>query len=65
MGSRSANATTWAILKKPRYRPFYAEFDYDVASDTFKPLGSGTDCGHACHTIVKAKDYVFTAFPKR
>ena len=43
----------------------YAEFDYDVASDTFKPLGSGTDCGHACHTIVKAKDYVFTAFPKR
>jgi hypothetical protein len=43
----------------------YAEFDYEVASDTFKPLGSGTDCGHACHTIVKAKDYVFTAFPKR
>jgi hypothetical protein len=43
----------------------YAEFDYDAASDTFKPLGSGTNCGFACHTIVKAKDYVFTAYGKR
>jgi len=43
----------------------YAEFDYDSASDTFKPNGSGADCGFACHTIVKAKDYVFTAYPKR
>ena len=43
----------------------YAQFDYDTASDTFKPMGSGSDCGFACHTIVKAKDYVFTAYPKR
>jgi hypothetical protein len=43
----------------------YAQFDYDSASDTFRPFGSGADCGFACHTIVKAKDYVFTAFPKR
>ena len=43
----------------------YAEFDYDAASDTFKPLGSGTNCGYECHTIVKAKDYVFTAYGKR
>jgi Cytochrome P460 len=43
----------------------YAEFDYDTASDTFTPLGSGTDCGYACHTIVTKKDYVFTAYPKR
>jgi hypothetical protein len=43
----------------------YAEFDYDVASDTFKPLGTGTNCGYECHTIVKAKDYVFTAYGKR
>ena len=43
----------------------YAEFDYDAASDTFKPLGTGSNCGYGCHTIVKAKDYVFTAFPKR
>ena len=43
----------------------YAEFDYDAKSDTFTPLGSGTDCGFTCHTIVKAKDYVFTTYGKR
>jgi cytochrome P460 len=43
----------------------YAQFDYDAASDTFTPHGSGANCGYACHTIVKAKDYVFTAYPKR
>ena len=43
----------------------YAEFDYDPASDTFTPLGSGANCGYACHTIVAAKDYIFTAYPKR
>jgi hypothetical protein len=43
----------------------YAQFNYDAASDTFTPLGSGTNCGFACHTIVKAKDYVFTAYGKR
>jgi hypothetical protein len=43
----------------------YAQFNYDPASDTFTPLGTGAACGVACHTIVKAKDYVFTAYPKR
>ena len=43
----------------------YAQFNYDAASDTFTPLGTGAACGFACHTIVKAKDYVFTAYPKR
>ena len=43
----------------------YAQFNYDAASDTFKPLGTGANCGFACHTIVMAKDYVFTAYPKR
>jgi cytochrome P460 len=43
----------------------YAEFDYVAASDTFTPKGSGTNCGYACHTIVAAKDYVFTAYGKR
>jgi hypothetical protein len=43
----------------------YAEFDYDAASDTFTPLGTGSNCGYECHTIVKAKDYVFTAYGKR
>jgi len=43
----------------------YAEFYYDAASDTFKPEGTGSDCGFACHTIVAKKDYVFTVYGKR
>jgi Cytochrome P460 len=43
----------------------WAQFKYDAASDTFTPLGTGAKCGFACHTIVAAKDYVFTAYPKR
>jgi hypothetical protein len=43
----------------------YAQFNYDTASDSFTPLGTGANCGFSCHTIVKAKDYVFTAYPKR
>jgi len=43
----------------------YGQFNYDAASDTFSPLGNDAACGFACHTIVQAKDYVFTAYPKR
>jgi len=43
----------------------YAQFDYDAASDTFTPLGTGPGCGYECHTIVKSRDYVFTAYGKR
>ena len=43
----------------------YAQFNYDSASDTFTPFGTGAKCGFACHTILAAKDYVFTAYPKR
>jgi Cytochrome P460 len=43
----------------------YAQFNYNAASDTFTPEGSGANCGYACHTIVKAKDYIFTAYGKR
>lgn len=43
----------------------YAQFNYDAASDAFAPEGTGSDCGYACHTIVQAKDYVFTAYGKR
>jgi hypothetical protein len=43
----------------------YAQFNYDAASDTFTAEGTGADCGFACHTIVKAKDYVFTSYGKR
>jgi hypothetical protein len=43
----------------------YAQFDYDAGAEAFKPNGSGADCGYACHTIVTAKDFVFTGYPKR
>lgn len=51
----------------------YAVFKYDASSDTFMPgtltdpLPQGNDakCGHACHTIVKDRDYVFTDYARR
>ena len=43
----------------------YAQFLYDAASDTFTPSGSDAACGYACHTAVKAKDYIFTAYARR
>ena len=43
----------------------YAQFNYDSASDTFTPDGRDANCGYACHTIVAAKDYIFTAYGKR
>jgi hypothetical protein len=29
------------------------------------PQGNDAKCGVACHTIVMARDYVFTDYPKR
>src|SRR5262245_13615162 len=43
----------------------YGQFNYDAATDSFKPEGEGYNCGFACHTVVAAKDYVFTAYPRR
>ena len=43
----------------------YSQLNYDAASDSLKPLGTGSACGFACHTKVAGKDYVFTQFPKR
>jgi Cytochrome P460 len=43
----------------------FAQFNHDTASDIFTPEGSGSNCGYSCHTIVAAKDYVFTAYGKR
>ena len=40
-------------------------FTYDAASNKFTPEGTGAKCGFACHTSVKARDYVFTAFGTR
>jgi hypothetical protein len=51
----------------------WAAFEYDAASDTFRPgtladrppQANDAKCGFACHTIVKARDYVFTEYGKR
>jgi hypothetical protein len=48
-------------------------FEYDAASHTFRPgtladkppQANDAKCGLACHTIVKTKDYVFTAYAQR
>lgn len=47
----------------------YAQLLYDAPSKTFKPFGSDasfarTVC-YQCHTIVKARDYIFTNYPRR
>jgi len=51
----------------------YAEFEYDAAPDTFRqgtasdapPQQNDAKCGFACHTSVKAGDYVFTEYAHR
>ena len=51
----------------------YAVFEYDSATDTFAPgttanqppQGNDAKCGVACHTLVKANDYVFTQYQHR
>jgi hypothetical protein len=51
----------------------YGVFDYDAASDNFKPgtlasvppQGNDARCGFACHTQAKTRDYVFTYYGKR
>jgi hypothetical protein len=43
----------------------YADFAYDPATKVLKPVGTGAECGYACHTTVAAQDYIFTAYPPR
>jgi hypothetical protein len=51
----------------------YAAFKYDAASKTFKPADTSdmppqandAKCGVGCHTIARAKDYVFTEYAAR
>src|SRR5579863_703654 len=44
----------------------YAVFNYEAASDKFAAdPKSPSDCGYACHTPVKAKDYIFHPYQKR
>ena len=62
-GKRFADSGGWG----------WAAFSYDAASDRFTPAtqsdeppqGNDAKCGLACHTIVKARDYVFTDYGKR
>ena len=44
----------------------YALFNDDAASDKFTVDPTGvSDCGHACHVTVKAKDHIFHPYQKR
>jgi hypothetical protein len=44
----------------------YAVFNYEAASDKYTAdPKSLSDCGYACHTPVKAKDYIFHPYQKR
>jgi hypothetical protein len=51
----------------------YAAFKYDAVSNKFTPFTSADQppqandarCGAACHTVVKARDYVFTQYAQR
>jgi hypothetical protein len=62
-GKRFADSGGWG----------YAVFEYDAVSKTFRPgdltssppQGNDAKCGFACHTIVKARDYVFTEYAPR
>src|SRR3954447_16460000 len=43
----------------------YALFNYESVSDTFSADPSPSDCGHACHVAVQAKDHIFHRYQKR
>ncbi len=44
----------------------YAVLNYDAPSDTFAADPTSlSDCGNTCHTVVKAKDYIFHSYQKR
>ncbi len=44
----------------------YAVFNFDPTSDKFTAdVKSFSDCGNACHTVVKQKDYIFHPYEMR
>src|SRR5258708_2953868 len=51
------------VIEKDSKR--YALFNYEVASEKFTADPSPSDCGHACHVAVKAKDHIFHPYQKR
>jgi hypothetical protein len=46
----------------------YARFIFDAKTATYAPYGKDAtfvrEC-YQCHTIVKAKDFIFTGYPQR
>jgi Cytochrome P460 len=44
----------------------YAVINYDAATGKYSAdAASLSDCGNTCHTVVKAKDYIFHPYEKR
>ena len=44
----------------------YSVINYDAASDKYTADPTSlSDCGNTCHTVVKAKDYIFHPYQKR
>ena len=43
----------------------YALFNYDATASKFTADPSPSDCGHACHVAVKAKDHIFHPYHLR
>jgi hypothetical protein len=44
----------------------YAVINYDATTNQYTAdSASLSDCGNACHTVVKAKDYIFHPYQKR
>ncbi len=62
-GKRFADSGGWG----------YGAFEYDAATDAFRPAttqdsppqSNDAKCGFGCHTIAKARDYVFTEYARR
>jgi hypothetical protein len=52
-------------ISKKRRMGIRALFNYEAASDQFAADPSPSDCGYACHTVVKAKDDNFYPYQKR
>ncbi len=43
----------------------YALFNYDAATAKWVADPATADCGHACHVVVKSKDYIFHPYQTR
>src|SRR2546430_10192951 len=66
------NAPTQAFLIEKDSKRFpktggwgYALFNHDTATGKMTADEAKSDCGHACHVAVKAKDYIFHPYQKR